>query len=259
MEARYHCGVARRVSAGEGFVTDTTQIAPASPHGQGAERDTGADGGPRTPDGRAGGGAFRLYRDGGKRALDVALVLAGSVVVIPLLAVLAALVACDGHSPFFRQPRLGRRGRVFPMLKLRTMVPQAESALREIIAADPDAAAEWKAHQKLRRDPRVTALGRFLRRTSLDELPQLWNVLRGEMSLVGPRPMMPRQRRLYPGTAYYELRPGITGLWQVSARNDDRFDSRAAYDARYLEHVSLGLDLRTLARTAVVVARGTGC
>lgn len=203
--------------------------------------------------------AFRPYRDLGKRVLDVAAVLASAVLVLPLMLVLAALVARDGHPPFFRQKRVGRDGRVFTILKLRTMIPDAERALHEIVQTDPEAAREWQRNQKLLRDPRVTPLGAFLRRSSLDELPQLWNVLVGEMSLVGPRPMMPGQRELYDGAAYYRLRPGITGLWQVSARNGSTFDSRVAYDERYHDEVSLWLDLLTLARTAVVVVRGTGC
>jgi lipopolysaccharide/colanic/teichoic acid biosynthesis glycosyltransferase len=201
----------------------------------------------------------RLYRDFGKRALDVTVVIVLAPLVAPLVALLFLLIALDGGTPLFRQKRLGRDGRVFTIMKLRTMVPDAERALHDLIRRDPDAAAEWKERQKLRQDPRVTRFGSFLRRTSLDELPQLWNVLRGDMSLVGPRPMMPSQRSLYPGRAYYSLRPGITGLWQVSERNDNSFASRACYDDHYAAEVSLKLDVATLARTLMVVMRGTGC
>ena len=202
---------------------------------------------------------LRLYRNVGKRTLDVAAVIVLAPLVAPLVVLLSFLIALDGGAPLFRQKRLGRDGRVFTILKLRTMVPDAERALRDLIRRDPGAAAEWKERQKLRQDPRVTRLGAFLRRTSLDELPQLWNVLRGDMSLVGPRPMMPDQRSLYPGHAYYTLRPGITGLWQVSERNDNTFASRAGYDEVYAAELSLKLDVATLARTVVVVMRGTGC
>ncbi|RDC75200.1 sugar transferase [Rhodovulum sp. 12E13] len=203
--------------------------------------------------------APRLYRDFGKRALDLVAVIALAPLVAPLLGLLFLVVALDGGTPLFRQKRVGRDGRPFTIMKLRTMVPDAERALHDLIQRDPDAAAEWKERQKLRRDPRVTRFGAFLRRTSLDELPQLWNVLRGDMSLVGPRPMMPNQRSLYPGRAYYSLRPGITGLWQVSERNDNSFASRACYDDLYAAELSLRLDVATLARTLVVVVRGTGC
>lgn len=118
--------------------------------------------------------------------------------------------------------------------------------------------AEWESTQKLKHDPRITRFGRFLRKSSLDELPQLWNVLKGDMSLVGPRPMLPEQRGLYPGLAYYELRPGLTGTWQVSERNESTFSKRAEFDRGYFESLSFLGDLNVLARTVSVVLRGTG-
>ncbi len=130
--------------------------------------------------------------------------------------------------------------------------------LQAYLAQNPKARAEWDATQKLKDDPRVTRLGRLLRKTSIDELPQLWNVVRGEMSLVGPRPMMISQRALYPGTAYYSLRPGITGFWQVSERNDCEFAQRARFDAEYDSRVSFAVDLSILIRTVQVVCRATG-
>jgi lipopolysaccharide/colanic/teichoic acid biosynthesis glycosyltransferase len=181
------------------------------------------------------------------------------VVAFPLIVVVAVIVALDGSSPFFVQERVGRNGRVFRMLKLRSMVADAESALDGYLASNPGAAREWAERQKLTDDPRVTRFGHFLRRTSLDELPQLINVLKGDMSLVGPRPMMPSQRALYPGEAYYTLRPGITGLWQVSERHGCEFARRADYDQYYKDYLSFGLDLATLMRTVLVVLRGTGC
>jgi lipopolysaccharide/colanic/teichoic acid biosynthesis glycosyltransferase len=144
------------------------------------------------------------------------------------------------------------------MWKLRTMVRGAEAVLASHLAADASARAEWAVRQKLADDPRITRIGRFLRRTSLDELPQLWNVLRGDMSLVGPRPMLPDQRALYPGQAYYRLRPGVTGPWQVSDRNRSAFADRARFDTAYEAEMSFGHDLGLIAATFGVVMRGTG-
>lgn len=201
----------------------------------------------------------QIYRNGAKRLLDLLFVILTAPFALPFVALLAAIVALDGHAPIFRQERLGRSGRVFRIWKLRSMVPDAEVRLSTHLAADPAAAVEWASSQKLRNDPRVTRFGRFLRKTSLDELPQLLNVMTGEMSLVGPRPMLVSQRDLYPGEDYYLLRPGITGAWQVSARNGSEFASRARYDAEYAQSLSLAEDLRILARTVAVVVRGTGC
>lgn len=203
--------------------------------------------------------AHRFYVTTGKRAIDLALVLIGGPLVLPVILILAALVSLDGGPAFYLQPRLGRNGRVFRLWKLRSMVPNAEARLTSHLESDPEARAEWESTQKLRRDPRLTVIGRQLRRYSLDELPQLWNVVTGDMSLVGPRPMLPEQRKLYPGTAYFDFRPGITGLWQISVRNNCTFAGRASYDNRYAQSVSLGTDFRILLQTVSVVFRGTGC
>jgi lipopolysaccharide/colanic/teichoic acid biosynthesis glycosyltransferase len=194
-----------------------------------------------------------------KRALDIVLVLVAAPVVVPFVALLALLVSREGGKPFYTQDRVGKGGRIYRMWKLRSMVVDADSKLAAYLAENPAARAEWDHSQKLRRDPRITRLGAFLRRTSLDELPQLWNVLRGDMSLVGPRPMMPSQKTLYPGEAYYMLRPGITGLWQVSARNESGFAARASYDSEYDRTLSFATDFRLLVATLRVVRRGTGC
>jgi len=199
-----------------------------------------------------------IYRNGLKRVMDVTLVLLGGIVVLPVVLILALMIARDGHSPFYWNTRVGRGGRIFHMLKLRSMVHDADARLEAHLAADPVAAAEWTATQKLKHDPRITTFGRILRKTSLDELPQLWNVLTGDMSLVGPRPMMPSQQLLYPGRAYYTLRPGLTGPWQVSDRNGCAFAKRAEFDREYEQSLSLVTDLRLLARTVVVVLKGTG-
>ena len=199
-----------------------------------------------------------IYRAGIKRLIDVLAVLLTAPLTVPLIALMALLVSIDGHAPFYSQKRLGRGGHRFTLWKLRSMVPEAEARLEAHLAADPAARAEWNRSQKLRCDPRITRIGRILRKSSADELPQLWNVLKGEMSLVGPRPMMPDQAPLYPGTAYYALRPGITGSWQVSARNECSFAERARFDTDYDRHVSIGLDLAILLATVRVVLRGTG-
>ena len=199
------------------------------------------------------------YRNFFKRFLDIALVMCSSVIVVPAIAIMAALVALDGHKPFYTQERIGKGNKRFRIFKMRTMVPNADKILNEHLEKDPALKAEWLATQKLKKDVRVTAVGRILRKTSLDELPQLWNVLTGTMSLVGPRPMMIDQQQLYPGHRYYRLRPGITGFWQISARNNCDFSRRAVYDDAYDRSVSLKTDLGVLARTVRVGLRVTGC
>ena len=199
-----------------------------------------------------------LYRNYVKRLFDVAAVLSASLVVGPLILLLALLVASDGSNPFYWNERVGRRGRNFRMLKLRTMVPDADKMLEDYLSRNAEARLEWNSTQKLKTDPRITRIGRFLRKTSLDELPQLWNVLTGDMSLVGPRPMMPSQRPLYHGLAYYSLRPGITGIWQVSDRNESAFSKRAEYDSEYDEKLTFGMDIWLLWSTVRVVLKGTG-
>ncbi|WP_353681608.1 sugar transferase [Actibacterium sp.] len=190
--------------------------------------------------------------------MDSALILATAPFVAPLILIFALLVALDGGRPFFRQRRVGLNGKTFEMWKLRTMVPDAEAQLERHLASDPEARCEWEVSQKLKSDPRVTRVGRLLRKTSMDELPQFLNVLKGEMAIVGPRPMLSSQQDLYPGSAYYKLRPGITGPWQVSNRNDSEFKSRAIYDTRYDQEVSLRTDLSIMFKTVSVVFRGTG-
>ncbi|MDR7126187.1 sugar transferase [Pseudotabrizicola sp. 4114] len=202
---------------------------------------------------------FGLYRNLFKRVLDVAAILAAAPVVLPVVAGLAVCVALDGGSPFYSQLRLGKGGKIFRMWKLRSMVRDADAQMADLLSRDPVAREEWNATQKLRNDPRITGFGQFLRRSSLDELPQLWNVLTGDMSLVGPRPMMVDQKSLYPGTAYYALRPGITGYWQTAGRNRTTFRARAEYDTVYEEGLALTADLKILWRTVSVVMNGTGC
>lgn len=200
----------------------------------------------------------RLYRDFGKRAFDVAVVVICSLPIVVMIGLLALVVSLQGGHPFYVQKRVGRGGQIYRMWKLRTMVVGADKELEMLLQADCDASAEWAETQKLKEDPRITPFGRLLRRTSLDELPQLWNVLIGDMSLVGPRPMLPEQRDLYHGQSYFRLRPGITGPWQVSDRNESAFADRAHFDTGYERDVSLGHDIGLLAATARVVVRATG-
>lgn len=199
-----------------------------------------------------------FYRNFGKRTLDITLVLLAAPFVFPMILVLALIIARDGHSPFYWSRRVGRNGVNFRMLKLRTMVPNADILLEIHLARNSVARKEWITSQKLKRDPRITQFGRILRKTSLDELPQFWNVLRGDMSLIGPRPMLPSQRTLYPGLAYYNLRPGISGPWQVADRNECEFARRAEFDKDYDEKVSFTQDAKLIFQTIRVVLRGTG-
>ncbi|MFA9229764.1 MAG: sugar transferase [Microgenomates group bacterium] len=199
-----------------------------------------------------------LYRNVVKRAFDMIAVAVAAPIILPIILLLALLVARDGGKPFYSQKRVGKGGKVYTMWKLRSMVQDADSKLEAYLDATPLARQEWNSTQKLKSDPRITRFGRLLRKSSMDELPQLWNVFKGDMSLVGPRPMMPEQQVLYPGRAYYALRPGITGLWQVSERNDSTFADRARFDAQYERDVSLQTDLGLLVATIRVVLNATG-
>ena len=200
-----------------------------------------------------------IYAFGFKRVLDITLVVLAAPIIIVTIAILAVLVALDSGRPFYCQDRVGRGGRIFRMWKLRSMVHDADEQLEQYLEENPNARTEWDVNQKLADDPRVTRLGKTLRAASLDELPQLWNVLIGDMSLVGPRPMMPSQQDLYPGQAYFRMLPGITGPWQVSKRNKSTFADRAKFDQDYEQSLSFGTDLRLLFKTISVVFTRTGC
>lgn len=199
-----------------------------------------------------------FYREVAKRIFDLGFVALISIIIVPAVLILALLIMLDGGNPFFVQQRVGLNGRVFRMVKLRSMVGDADRKLAEYLENNADALAEWNASQKLQNDPRITRIGRFIRKTSMDELPQFWNVLVGDMSVVGPRPMLPNQRDLYPGQAYYALKPGVTGFWQVGDRNNTTFAARSEYDADYYKKVSLRTDLCVIFKTVKVVLRGTG-
>lgn len=196
-----------------------------------------------------------------KRSVDLLFGLAGALVALPLTLLIALAILVESGGPvLFSHARVGRGSRRFRLWKFRTMVQNSEEVLAAHLAEDPVSAAEWAATHKLRRDPRVTRVGRFLRRYSLDELPQIWNVLRGDMSVAGPRPIVETEIARY-GSAFplYALaRPGLTGLWQVSGRNDTTYKKRVELDAFYVRNWSLSLDLSLILRTVKVVLRGHG-
>lgn len=198
------------------------------------------------------------YKLGLKRVMDTVLVLLSLPFALPLIAFLAFLVSRDGGRAFYSQERVGRGGKIYRIWKLRTMVTNADASLQDYLASNPEAAAEWALTQKLKKDPRITKVGCILRKSSLDELPQIFNVLLGEMSLVGPRPMLPEQVEMYPGRAYFTQRPGITGSWQVSKRNESSFADRARFDTDYVANLSFMNDIRLLFATVRVVVNGTG-
>jgi lipopolysaccharide/colanic/teichoic acid biosynthesis glycosyltransferase len=192
-----------------------------------------------------------------KRAIDIAGSLLLSILLMPLLVAIAACIKLSGPGPIlYKQKRLGRGGELFWCLKFRTMVPDAESEL----AGRGDLLAQFLENYKIKDDPRVTQFGTILRGTSLDELPQLWNVLRGDMSLVGPRPIVEPELRKYGVHAgkLLTVKPGLGGIWQVSGRSDTTYADRVAMDMRYVDSRSLGLDLKLLIRTAWVVLRRKG-
>lgn len=195
-----------------------------------------------------------------KRAFDISGALLLGIVFLPLMLVIVLFTLWETGSVIYRHRRVGCDGRTFECLKFRTMIPNADQALREVLEHDQELKAEWVRDHKLRNDPRITRFGRFLRRTSLDELPQIWNVIRGDMSLVGPRPVVREELLRYGRNvwAYFAAKPGITGLWQVSGRNDTDYHRRVVLDTYYVRHQNLLLDLYILLKTTRVVLGGSG-
>ena len=196
------------------------------------------------------------------RAFNVGLALLIILFFAPLLLTVAAITRLsDGGPAIFAHRRVGRNGKPFYCLKFRSMAVDAEARLAALIAADPAARAEWEATHKLKQDPRVTRWGAFLRVSSLDELPQLFNVVRGEMNIVGPRPIVQGETHHYGRYIhnYSSVRPGMTGLWQVCGRSDTTYRRRVAMDVRYVQHKSLWFDLKILVLTvgAVLARRGS--
>jgi len=215
---------------------------------------------PRTGPGRSGRAPIRGWV--ASRLFDMVAAVVILIMLAPALLVIALAVRASGRGPIlFAHRRIGRNGDTFPCFKFRTMVADAEHRLEAMLAADANLRAQWQRSQKLDVDPRVTGIGRLLRKTSLDELPQLFNVLRGEMSLVGPRPIvadeLPRYGRRI--DSYLQVCPGITGLWQVSGRSDTHYRRRVALDVIYARRRSLPLNLIILVYTvpAVFGARGS--
>ncbi len=180
---------------------------------------------------------------------------------LPLIAVVVvAIMVTDGRPFFFGHERVGRGGRTFKCWKFRTMVRDAEARLQDVLSKDPEALAEWNETHKLSNDPRILPFGRLLRSSSIDELPQLWNVLCGDMSLVGPRPVTRTELVRYGtgATAYMAVRPGLTGIWQISGRSTVSFEERVAMDVNYVATRSLAGDLAIIAKTPAVVFKRSG-
>jgi exopolysaccharide production protein ExoY len=196
---------------------------------------------------------------GAKRLLDIFGACVALILCAPVMLLIFLGLAIIGN-PIFAQYRVGRGGKLFPCYKFRTMVNGAEQVLTDYLRNNPVAKEEWLRTYKLTNDPRITPLGRFLRKSSLDELPQLFNVLRGDMSLVGPRPIVPAEVPRYRSRirAYHGLRPGITGLWQVSGRNLVSYRRRVALDSVYARECSIPLDVLILVKTIGVVFVGRG-
>lgn len=190
-----------------------------------------------------------------KRCMDVSGTIVLGAVFAPVILIVAVALRRQHGPILFSHERVGRGGRRFKVYKFRSMVPNAEAVLQELLDSDPTLRIEWARNHKLRNDPRVTRVGRFLRCSSLDELPQLINVLRGEMSLVGPRPITEDELCKYGRAAgfYLQTKPGITGLWQVSGRNDTHYERRVAMDRYYAERAGVFMDIGILLRTVLVV------
>jgi exopolysaccharide production protein ExoY len=195
-----------------------------------------------------------------KRVLDCVIAVLVFIVSLPIFLTLALLVAMDGGPVIYRHKRIGREGQQFDCYKFRTMIVGAHDLFDEFLAYHPSVVAEWEEAQKLDFDPRITSTGRFLRRTSLDVMPQLLNVIRGEMSLVGPRPVTKPELQRYGAHAseYLTVRPGLTGFWQVSGRNRLSYAERVALDVRYIRTRSIWFDTVILFRTIIVLLRGDG-
>lgn len=196
-----------------------------------------------------------------KRVLDILICSAALPAILPLWLLMSLLIRLDSKGPaIYRHERIGRNGRPFQIYKFRTMTTDADALLEKYLAENPDLAEEWAKSQKLRRDPRLTRIGRFLRKTSLDELPQVLNIFLGQMTLVGPRPIVASETSKYGRyfDEYCSVRPGLTGLWQTSGRNNTTYSQRVAYDHYYINHWSVWLDIWIMAKTIPVALSGRG-
>lgn len=195
-----------------------------------------------------------------KRLFDLIGALFIGVLALPLILVIAITIRLSGTPVLFSHSRIGRGRKPFSCYKFRSMAPNAEEILQEIVHSDPEALSEWRENHKLKNDPRVTRLGDFLRKSSLDELPQLWNVLKGEMSLVGPRPIVPDELERYGNKvrSYCSVRPGMTGLWQISGRSSVTYSRRVSLDMLYIRKQGSRVDLWIILKTIFVVIRRVG-
>lgn len=203
----------------------------------------------------------RKPAQGFKRMMDIFICSLSLPVVLPVSMLLAGLIRLDSKgAPLYRQERVGKDGKPFQIYKFRSMYANADAILEEMLNNDAELASEWRQNRKLKNDPRLTRIGHFLRKTSLDELPQIWNILKGEMTLVGPRPIVEFEKEKY--GKYYEeycqVKPGLTGLWQTSGRNDTTYSQRVAHDHYYINNWSPQLDLWIMAKTIPVALSGRG-
>lgn len=204
---------------------------------------------------------YRLYKIE-KRVIDILASIIGIIALLPLTAIIwiANLFARDNGPVFFTQERIGKNGKLFKLYKYRSMVINADDKLAKYLAENEAARKEYKKYKKLKNDPRITAIGKFIRKTSIDEFPQFINVLKGEMSLVGPRPYLPREIKDM-GKSYNEIikvKPGLTGLWQVNGRSDTTFKDRLRIDKEYIEKKSMKLDTKIFIWTFLKVFRKEG-
>ena len=246
------------VSRGDSLPDSTTCLDAGSPD---ASLDVSASQGFQSDESIARGMDLSLTtRNVVKRTIDIVGASSLLIAMSPFLLIMGAIVMSDGGRPVFGHVRIGRNGRKFRCLKFRSMVTGADVVLKHLLATDPKAREEWERDFKLKNDIRITPIGRLLRRTSLDELPQLWNVLRGDMSLVGPRPIVDEELARYGADVHYylETKPGMTGLWQVSGRNDVDYATRVSLDVSYAKECSLSLDILILLKTFKVIFKRDG-
>lgn len=196
-----------------------------------------------------------------KRVFDLILTICGGLFILPFMCIIAAFIYFDSPGPvIYKQKRIGQNGKEFDFYKFRSMVIDADKVIDEYLEKNPEAKREWQRNFKLKYDPRVTRIGRFIRKTSVDELPQLWNVIKGDMSLVGPRPLLPNEVKRY--GAYIEdyilVPPGLTGVWQVSGRSDTTFEERVQMDSWYIHNWTIWIDIVYLAKTFLVIIKSKG-
>jgi len=197
-----------------------------------------------------------------KRFMDIVIVILGGIILLPFLLLIALLIKITSTGPvLFKQERPGKNGKHFTFYKFRSMVIDAEDRLKVLLESDPKIKDEWERNRKLQKDPRLTAIGRFIRRTSIDEFPQLINILKGEMSLVGPRPVIDDSEMEKYGESFanaFSIKPGLTGLWQVSGRSNTEYEERIAYDTYYIQSWSIWMDLWIIFKTFGAVIQGRG-